>query len=179
MTEPTIESAYPLPFLKNGIAQVALLVKDLDGTVQNYWTMFGIGPWHFYTYGKPLVKEMSYQGQPADYQMRIALSQIGPLRIELIEAKQGDSIYEDFIKEHGYGVHHFGILVENMQSALVEANEAGLRMIQDGSGFGLDGDGHYAYLETEKALGVTLELIQRPRARVLPEKIYPPDNESA
>lgn len=174
MTEPTIESGYPLPFLKNGIAQVALLVKDLDEAVQNYWTMFGIGPWHFYTYGKQLVKEMSYQGQPADYQMRIALSQIGPLRIELIEAKPGDSIYEDFIKEHGYGVHHFGLLVEDIQSALAQANEAGLRMIQDGSGFGLDGDGHYAYLETEKALGVTLELIQRPKARVQPEKIYPP-----
>jgi hypothetical protein len=48
-------------------------------------------------------------------------------------------------------------------------------MIQDGSGFGLDGDGHFAYLETEDALGVTLELIQRPKARVQPEKIYPPD----
>ena len=72
MTKPEIETAHPLPFLKNGIAQVAILVEDLDKTVENYWTLFGIGPWHFYTYGKPLVREMSYHGQPADYQMRIA-----------------------------------------------------------------------------------------------------------
>jgi hypothetical protein len=52
-------------------------------------------------------------------------------------------------------------------------------MIQDGSGFGLDGDGHYAYLETEETLGVTLELIQRPSARVKPEKIYPPEGGQA
>jgi len=175
MTEPEIEPPHPLPFLKDGIAQVAILVDDLDETVKNYWTMFGIGPWHFYTYGKPLVRQMSYHGQPADYQMRIALSQIGALRIELIEAREDDSIYADFIKEHGYGVHHFGILVEDMNDALQQTHSAGLEMIQDGSGFGLDGDGYYAYLGTEEQLGVTLELIQRPKARVQPEKIYPLD----
>jgi len=171
------DAVHPLPFLKNGLAQIAILVKDLDKTVGNYWTMFGIGPWHFYTYGKPLVTQMSYRGHPADYKMRIALSQIGPLRIELIEAKEGDSIYADFIKEHGYGVHHLGILVDDMKDALTQTDSAELNMIQDGSGFGLDGDGHYAYLDTEEALGVTIELIQRPKARVKPEKIYPPDNE--
>lgn len=175
MTESEIPSGQPLPYLRNGIAQIALLVKDLDQIVENYWKMFGIGPWIFYTYGKPLVKEMTYRGQPADYEMRIALSQVGPLRIELIEAKQGESIYEDFIREHGYGVHHFGLLVEDMQTALRQAESTGLTMIQDGSGFGLDGDGHYAYLDTEDELGVTLELIQRPKARVQPEKIYPPE----
>ena len=175
MTKREIEPGLPLPFLKNGIAQVAILVEDLDKAVENYWTMFGIGPWHFYTYGKPLVRQMSYHGQPADHQMRIALSQIGPLRIELIEAKKGESIYADFIKERGYGVHHFGILVEDMRDALAQVDSVGLNMIQDGSGFGLDGDGHYAYLDTVKSLGVTLELIQRPKGRVQPEKIYPPD----
>ena len=173
MTTSKTQALQPLPFLQHGIAQVAILVEELDKTVENYSTLFGIGPWHFYTYGRPLVKEMTYRGRPADHKMRIALSYIGPLRIELIEAKEGDSIYADFIKEHGYGVHHFGILVEEMNDELAKADAAGLEMIQDGSGFGLDGDGHYAYLDTEKLLGVTLELIQRPRARVAPEKIYP------
>lgn len=173
MTTSKTQALQPLPFLQYGIAQVAILVEELDKTVENYSTLFGIGPWHFYTYGRPLVKEMTYHGRPADHKMRIALSYIGPLRIELIEAKEGDSIYADFIKEHGYGVHHFGILVEEMNDELAKADAAGLEMIQDGSGFGLDGDGHYAYLDTEKLLGVTLELIQRPRARVAPEKIYP------
>ncbi|HLO15059.1 MAG TPA: VOC family protein [Anaerolineales bacterium] len=175
MTKPGFEPGQPLPFLKSGIAQIAILVKDLEETVQNYWSMFGIGPWHFYTYAKPLVKQMSYHGHPAEYKMRLALSQIGPLRIELIEVKEGESIYADFIKEHGYGVHHLGILVDDMNAALAKADSSGFNMIQDGSGFGLDGDGHYAYLETEESLGITLQLIQRPKARVKPEKIYPPD----
>ena len=174
MAKSEVEPGNLRTFLTGGIAQVAILVKDLEETVENYWTMFGIGPWQFYTYAKPLVREMSYHGRPADYKMRIALSQIGPMRIELIEAKEGNSIYADFIREHGYGVHHLGILVEDMNLALAQAYSAGLDMIQDGSGFGLHGDGHYAYLDTAEHLGVALELIQRPKARVKPEKTYPP-----
>jgi hypothetical protein len=169
----------PLPFLRNGVAQVALVVKDLDKTVENYWKLYGIGPWYFYTYGKPLVKRMSYHGEESEYVMRIALSYLGPLRIELIELGEGDTVYADYVREHGYGVHHFGILVEDMEAALAKANEAGVAMLQDGAGFGRDGDGHYAYLDTEDEIGVMLELIERPEDRMPPEKIYPPEQAGA
>ncbi len=166
-----------LPFLEKGVAQVALVVEDLDQAVEQWWQLFGIGPWHFYTYGKPLVKEMSYRGKPADYAMRLALSWIGPLRIELIEAGKGSTVYADFVKQHGYGVHHFGVLVEDMRDAIEQAQAAGLTMTMDGSGFGLGGDGHYAYLDTEHRIGTTIELIERPKGRLKPEKIYPPEEE--
>ena len=107
--------------------------------------------------------------------MRIALSWIGSLRIELIEMLEGDTVYAEFVKEHGYGLHHFGVLVDDMEEALAQAEKAGLAMTQDGAGFGLDGDGHYAYLDTEKEIGVTIELIERPKRRVPPERIYPPE----
>jgi len=165
----------PLPFLNNGVTQVAILVPDIDRAVESYWTLFGIGPWHIYTYGKPLVREMTYHGEPGEYAMRVALSYLGPTRIELIQPLEGSNVYDDFIAEHGYGVHHFGVLVEDMQEALALARDAGLEMTMDGAGFGLEGDGHYAYLNTEHAIGVTIELIERPRGRITPERVYPPD----
>ena len=100
-----------LPFLNNGVAQICIVVKDIEKTVQNYWDVFGVGPWHFYTYKKPMVKEMSYHGEPADYEMRIALSYFGDSRIELIQPISGDSIYSDFIEEHGLGVPLSGVWV--------------------------------------------------------------------
>jgi catechol 2,3-dioxygenase-like lactoylglutathione lyase family enzyme len=175
-TEAIKMSDKKLPFLNNGIAQVAIIVEDLDQAVEHYWKMFGIGPWHIYTYGKPLVKEMTYHGEPAAYKMRIALSYLGPTRIELIQPLEGDSVYADFVEEHGYGVHHFGVLVEDMDAAIAEAEATGLTMTMDGAGFGRDGDGHYAYLDTGEKLGVTIELIERPKGRVPPEKIYPPED---
>lgn len=163
-----------LPFFDDGVAQVAIIVEDLERAAENYWQLFGIGDWHFYTYGAGLCQEMSYHGDPAEYRMRLALGYLGPTRIELIQPLEGDTVYRDFVEKHGYGVHHFGVLVEDMEEALAQAEAAGLVMTMDGAGFGRDGDGHYAYLATEKALGVTIELIERPQGRLAPEKSYPP-----
>jgi len=168
------KTVLPLPFLQNGVAQIAMVVKDLDRTVEAYWHTFGIGPWHFYTYGKPLLRTMSYRGQPTEYRMRLALSWFGPTRIELIELLDGDTVYADHVAEHGYGVQHLGVLVDDMKEALAKARAAGFEMLMDGSGFGRDGDGHYVYLDTEATFGFTLELIERPREKVAPEKVFPP-----
>jgi catechol 2,3-dioxygenase-like lactoylglutathione lyase family enzyme len=167
-----------LPFFDRGVAQVALVVENLERAVEQYWYRFGVGPWHFYTYQRPLLRHMTRNGAPADYAMRVALANLGPTRIELIEQKAGDTVYAEFIRDHGYGVHHLGVLVEDMEAALREARAAGYRVTMDGSGFGLDGDGHYAYLDTEDGLGTTIELIQRPSRRAPPEKIFPPPEDS-
>jgi catechol 2,3-dioxygenase-like lactoylglutathione lyase family enzyme len=155
------------------IAQIAFVVKDLDKTVEHFTHRFGVGPWHFYTYGKPLVKRMTRNGKPTEYRMRVALSSIGPMRIELIEPMEGDTVYAEFVKKHGYGIHHLGVLTEDMQRSIGEAREAGMAMTMDGAGFGPDDDGHYAYLDTEDLIGTTIELIQRPRRRHPPERVYP------
>ncbi len=159
--------------LDNGIAQIALVVKDLDQTVERYWQTFGIGPWHFYTYERPLLNMSRYYNQDVDNSLRIALSYFGPTRIELIEVKEGPSIQDDFIDSHGYGVQHLGILVDDMESAIKEAREKGFEIIQEGAGFGPDGDGHYAYLNTGDEFGITYELIERPKRRHKPEKVFP------
>ena len=172
------EQKTSLPFLKNGVAQIAMIVENLEEAVENYHRYFGIGDWHFYTYGKPLVKKMSYHGKPVEYKMRVALSYFGPMRVELIEPVEGETVYADFVREHGYGLHHMGVLVDNMEAAVAQAEAAGIEVVMDGSGFGLDGDGHYAYLDTEKLIGASIELIERPKGRVHPEKVYPPARDS-
>ncbi|HVP62958.1 MAG TPA: VOC family protein [Myxococcaceae bacterium] len=161
-------------FLERGVAQVALVVEDLDKAVEAYWHRFGIGPWHFYTYEKPLLRRMTRHGAPSEYAMRVALANAGPTRIELIEQKSGDTVYAEFIRKHGYGVQHLGLVVDDMAAAIREAEAAGYRVTMYGAGFGLDGDGAYAYLDTEDDMGTTFELVERPKRRATPEKIYPP-----
>jgi methylmalonyl-CoA/ethylmalonyl-CoA epimerase len=167
-----------LSFLNNGITQIGMIVNDLDQTVENYWQMFGIGPWHFYTYEKPFVKKMSYYGEDANYSMRLALSYFGPTRVELIEIKDGNTVYRDFVKEKGYGIQHLGIIVDDIQSVIREAGAMGIKVIQDGSGFGVNEDGYYAYLDTQADYGITFELIERPKIKKDPEKIFPENNKT-
>lgn len=164
----------PSNLLDNGIAQIALVLQDLDQIVEHYWQSFGIGPWHFYTYKRPLLSMSRYHGKDVDNTLRIALSYFGPTRIELIELKEGDSIQSDFITKHGYSVQHLGILVDDMGKAITEARNKGFEVIQEGSGFCPDVDGYYAYLNTDELFGITYEMIERPKRRHKPEKVFPP-----
>lgn len=161
-------------FLDNKIDQLGFVVGDVKQTIKNYYHSFGIANWHLYTYGPPLLTMMQYHGKPFEYKARIALSYLGQTRIEIIENLEGDTIYTDFIAKHGYGLQHLGIYVNDIEKALEEAKKAGFSVIMEGGGFGLDGDGYFAYLDTENEFGISYELIQRPLRRHEPEEIYPP-----
>ena len=163
----------PLRFLDKKVDQLGFVVEDVDKTVKSYYASFGIGDWKIYTYGKPLLSFMRYHGKPFEYKARIALSYLGETRIELIQNLEGRTIYTEFVENHGYGLQHLGIYVADIETALREARSAGFSTLMEGGGFGLDGDGHFAYLDTEYLFGITYELIQRPLRRHEPEAIYP------
>ncbi len=95
--------------------------------------------------------------------MRVALSYLEPLRIRVKSKWWKATPYMPSLSKNMAGVHHFQVLVEDMQAAIAQAEQVGVIMTQDGSGFGADGDGHYAYLNTEGKIGTTIELIQRPK----------------
>ena len=167
-----------VPFLTRGITQVAWVVEDLDKAVEMHHRLFGIGPWHFYRYGRSLLSMMRRNGNDAEFAMDTAVANAGTTRLELIQPIHGDTIYDEFVRKNGYGkVHHFGLAVDNMQESLEIARRAGFTVTMEGSGYGLDGDGHFAYLDTEETFGITLELMERPRRRRTPWKIFPaPEN---
>lgn len=163
-------------FLEKGITQIAWVVEDLDQAVKHLHEFFGIGPWYYYNYGSPLLKTMKRNGIEAEYNMATAVANVGSLRLELIQPLEGDMVYNDFVKKYGYGfgrVQHFGLAVENMEDSLKVIKEDGIKVVMEGTGYGLDGDGHFAYLDTEKLIGITLELMERPKKRHKPIKVYP------
>lgn len=162
-----------LPFLSQGVAKIAIVVDDLEKTVEHYHHLFGIGPWHFYTFGVPILRKMTRYGKPSSFRIRAALSSMGNTRIELIQQLEGDTVYADFLKRHGNGVQHIGMVVQDMEQAIALAADQGIAVVMEGIGYGLDGDGHFAYLDTEELIGVMVELIERPKRKHPPEKIYP------
>ena len=116
---------------------------------------------------------MNYLGEPFTYKARIALSYLGETRIELIQNIEGKTIYTDFIKKHTYGLQHLGIYVKDIKSEILKAKKAGFNVLMEGGRFGLDGDGHFAYLDTEDLFGITYELVERPKRRHEPESVFP------
>ena len=162
-----------LSFLDRKVDQIGYVVEDVDRAVEAYHECFGVEAWQIYTYGQPLVTFARRNGKPLEYKARIALGYFGESRIELIQQLEGDTVYGEFIERHGFGVHHLGIYVQDIAAMLKEVEEAGIAITMEGGGFGLDGDGYFAYLDTERRFGTTYELIQRPKRRHPPERTYP------
>lgn len=157
------------------IDQVCIVVKDLDATVRRYWAELGIGPWRIYTYGPGVLKYMTLDGRPAEYRMRVALTTVGPLIYEIIQPLSDNTIYSRFLRERGEGLHHLGIIVDDLETAAPELERLGYRMIQSGGGHGKHGDGGFAYFGTEDGLATIIELITLPKERIAPEAVYPPE----
>jgi methylmalonyl-CoA/ethylmalonyl-CoA epimerase len=155
------------------IAQVAFVVRDLEARMQAFWDDFGIGPWSIYAFEPPRVKDMTYRGQRQDFRMRVAFAMCGDTQIELVQSVAGPNLYEEFLAQCGEGVQHLGIHVQDMDSATRQMQGLGYELIQSGRGYGVRGDGAFAYFATADRLSTLIELIQLPAERYPPDAMYP------
>jgi catechol 2,3-dioxygenase-like lactoylglutathione lyase family enzyme len=151
------------------IDQVGIVVRDLDSALERYSEVIDSTPWRLWTYGPELLSAQEYRGAAASFEIRIALSSSKP-QIELIEPVRGPSVYDEWLDAHGEGQHHVGTFVADLDAGIAAMARHGFRVMQAGRGYGLDGDGGFAYLDTQDRLGVILELIEVPARRREPEE---------
>ena len=156
------------------IAQIAFVVRDLEAKMRAFWDDVGIGPWSVYTFAPPRVQDLTYRGQRQDFAMRVAFAMCGDTQIELVQSLSGPNLYEEFLAQCGEGVQHLGVHVADMASATREMEAAGYSLLQSGRGYGVGGDGAFAYFATADRLGTLIELIELPQQRYPPESTYPP-----
>ena len=76
------------------VQQVALVVRDLDATLEEYTNRFGIGPWRVTFFGPPRLTDMRIRGESIPYSMRVAVAQTGSTMWEIVEPVDGPSIYK-------------------------------------------------------------------------------------
>jgi hypothetical protein len=162
------------PILKvNELFQVCIVVHDLDKSMEHYQNVLGIGPWECMDIDPSIVSDMTYHGRPVEHSFRAAITMVGPIQLELIQPLKGDSIYSDFLKEHGEGLHHMGhVWVRNIAEAVKTLEQAGLPCIQSGritheelSQFSPG----YAYINAGEPLGFILELLELPEGQSSPD----------
>lgn len=146
------------------VDQLGFLVPDLEASMRQWGALYRDEQWRVYTYSRENVPNIRYRGQSGEFAMRLALIGSSP-QLEIIEPLQGPSIYHDWIADHGYGLHHLGFFVPSVATAVEEMESAGHACIQSGSGYGLDGDGGFAYFDFEPHFGVHLETIEVPARR--------------
>jgi hypothetical protein len=138
----------------NKVLQVAMVVKNCDEAVKLWADKYGIGPWNIYEFNPDTVNDMIIRGEKVDYAMRLALCDIGGVQWELIEPKDDKSIYAEFLKEKGEGLHHCAFGVDNYAEAVKFYEDKGLPVLQGGEWSGLT----YTYLDSQKDLNLICEI---------------------
>jgi len=129
----------------NGITQIAIAVRDLRMTAENYWNILGIGPWDIYDWEYPRVYDRTYGGKKSWAREKIALTRVGDVELELVQPVEGDSIYQDFIAERGEGIHHLQFKDEKVDEVAAVLADQGFACLQSGR-FG--DKGAYYYMDT-------------------------------
>ena len=85
---------------------------------------------------------------------------IGDSELELLESTAPDGAIAKFIEKRGEGIQHICFQVENIEEALKELKEKGIRLIDETPRKGAGG-AKIAFLHPKSTYGVLIELSER------------------
>ncbi|HJB64648.1 MAG TPA: VOC family protein [Candidatus Microbacterium pullistercoris] len=139
---------------KHTISQICIVVRDLDRSMKEYSERLGWGPWKVFEYKAPFLHHTHLRGEDADFTMMAAETMVGDLGFELIQPTGGNSIYQEFLDEHGEGVQHIAVMKHDAVEAEELVQELGAPKIMGGR----TADSiEFYYLDARPELGVVIE----------------------
>jgi methylmalonyl-CoA/ethylmalonyl-CoA epimerase len=157
------------------IMQVAVVVRDIDASVRKWSDVYGIGPWSIYELGPGRITDLRVRGEPAGFSMKIALTYIGNVEIELIEPLDERSIYAEFLSDRGEGLHHLGLATSPGADLGALFSRRGIEAVQSGRW----SNEKWTYYDASEDLGFIFELFEREGAGDFvppePDEKYPSD----
>lgn len=137
----------------------AWVVNDVR-KVDAYYTSLGFSPLSAIDHNISL--DRIYRGQPGAYEMWLGWNRTGEFPFEWVQQITGPDVYVEYLKKHGEGFHHLGVMVTDMDEAIRLMTARGAAPSQMAAWNAKKGKGRAVYLDTEPYGGVTLELIYDP-----------------
>ncbi|MBO1512037.1 VOC family protein [Metabacillus bambusae] len=105
--------------MKKKIDHIGIAVRDLDNSISIYENVLG----------GTLIDR--YQSDAIGVESEIAIMEVNGDRIELLSpTNNSTSPIARFIKQKGKGVHHIAYQVENLDEAIKELEDKGIRILE-------------------------------------------------
>ena len=98
------------------IEHVGIAVKDLRKAIDYYEKILGV---HCYA-----IEDVE------DQKVKTAFFKVGQTKIELLESTDPEGPVGKFIEKKGEGIHHLAFAVKNIEQALEEVENKGVRLIR-------------------------------------------------
>jgi methylmalonyl-CoA/ethylmalonyl-CoA epimerase len=96
----------------------------------------------------------------AEQKVRVAFFPSGDSEIELLESTSPDGPIARYIEKNGEGIQHVALRVDNIEAALIELKEKGIRLIDEKPRYGAGG-ARIAFIHPKATGGILLELSER------------------
>ena len=128
------------------IDHIGIAAKAIDQVAPFWNTILGL----------PLTGKETVEEQKAT----TAFLPVGESEIEILESTSPDGALAKFIESRGEGVQHIALRVDNLEAALKELKEKGVRLIDEKPRRGAGG-AKIAFIHPKSTNGVLLELSER------------------
>lgn len=144
---------------ENIFVQICVVVRDAERTVERYKAIFDFdAQWDLQITHRYDHTQAAYYGKPTNARAKITGFQLGQVAFELLEPLESPSTWMDFLDQHGEGVHHVAFFVPRTAPVAASFVDHGYTITQQGLFTGRSG--MYTYLDTDRDLGVVVELLE-------------------
>ena len=96
----------------------------------------------------------------AEQKVKVVFFPLGDTEIELLESTAPDGPIARYIEKNGEGLQHLALRVDNIDAALAELKEKGIRLIDEKPRYGAGG-ARIAFVHPQSTGGILLELSER------------------
>lgn len=127
------------------IEHIGIAVKDLNESIKYYEEVLGLKCYS--------IEEVT------DQKVKTAFFKIGQTKIELLESTDAEGPIGKYIEKKGEGIHHIAFHVDGISDALKEADEKGVRLIDQSPRKGAEGL-DIAFLHPKSTGGVLTEFCE-------------------
>jgi len=127
------------------IDHIGIAVKDLEKALEFYEAL------GMKAEGTEVVEEQK---------VKVAFLPTGDSEIELLESTSEDGPIARHIEKKGEGIQHLALRVENIEEAIADLMEKGVRMIDQKPRYGAGG-AKIAFVHPKSTNGILLELTER------------------
>lgn len=119
---------------KKGFHHLGLVVKDTAATIDYYTKQLGLLPFRTNTFP---MKNATYKGGLIDAAFKASFTELGQLRLELMQIVEGDTPMTGFLAERGEGMHHLRFAVADPAARLAELKAKGVGVLWQNEEAGL------------------------------------------
>ena len=155
------------------ISQIAVVSNDLQKTIEQYTALLGWGPWNVYRHQPPRLHDTVLHGKEVEFTMLGAETHVGEMGFEVLQPLEGESIYREWLDQHGEGLHHVAVMLHDFdESTQLKQKFAsvGAEVLMGGQ---IGETIEFYYLDTEPSLKIILESGSGHAIDLVPDYVYP------